>query len=93
MIFKKELQNKEAEEESTITLHCEISKPDALVKWRKGSVILHKSEKYEITQKGSCVELLIHNLKVEDAGEYTCDSGDRQTSGFLKVKGMTIFNN
>uniref|UniRef100_A0A4W3HW66 Ig-like domain-containing protein n=1 Tax=Callorhinchus milii TaxID=7868 RepID=A0A4W3HW66_CALMI len=36
-------------------------------------------------QKGSVVELLIHNLTPGDTGEYTCDSGDQQTTACLAV--------
>lgn len=77
----------EAEEDSTATLHCLISKPDAPVKWRRGSLLLHPCKKYEIKQKDLYVELLIRSLKLEDAGEYSCDSGDQQTTAILKVKG------
>ena len=89
MLFKQELQNKEAEEDSTAILQCEISKLGAAVEWRKGSVVLHSSEKHEMKQEGSFVELLIHSLKAEDAGKYTCDSGDQQTTAILKVKGRS----
>lgn len=77
----------EAEEGSTAVLHCEITKLNAHVEWKKGSVALHLNEKYEIKQKGSCVELLIHNLKLEDAGKYTCLTKDQETSASLKVTG------
>uniref|UniRef100_A0A4W3HXE1 Ig-like domain-containing protein n=1 Tax=Callorhinchus milii TaxID=7868 RepID=A0A4W3HXE1_CALMI len=84
VLFKRELQNVEAEEDSTAALSCEVTKPDAPVTWRKGSVGLHSSDKYGMKQKGSRVELLIHKLKLEDAGDYTCDTGDRQSSATLK---------
>ncbi|XP_059495977.1 obscurin isoform X15 [Stegostoma tigrinum] len=90
VLFKQELQNQEAEEDSTAILNCEITKPNAPVEWRKGSVLLHPSEKHEMKQNGSCVELLIHNLKAEDAGRYICDTGDQQTMAILKVKALPV---
>ncbi|GCC29258.1 hypothetical protein chiPu_0007696 [Chiloscyllium punctatum] len=91
ILFKQELQNEEAEEGSTAILHCEVTKPNASVKWRKGSTIIHQSEKYELRQTGSCLELLIHNLKLQDSGEYTCDSGDQLTTASLKVNVLPAF--
>ncbi|XP_048474365.1 obscurin [Rhincodon typus] len=90
VLFKQELQNQETEEDSTAILNCEITKPNAPVEWRKGSVLLHPSEKHEMKQNGSCVELLIHNLKAEDAGRYICDTGDQQTMAILKVKALPV---
>ncbi|NWX92720.1 OBSCN protein, partial [Nothoprocta ornata] len=66
-VFVKKLQNKEAKEGSTVTLHAELSKHDAPVRWKKGSVLLQASNKYEMKQMGSIVELLIHDLQLKDA--------------------------
>ncbi|NXQ94187.1 OBSCN protein, partial [Sagittarius serpentarius] len=66
-LFEKKLRNQEAEEGSTVTLHAELSKHDAPVKWKKGSVLLKASNKYEMKQTGSAVELLIHSLQLKDA--------------------------
>lgn len=87
VLFKIKLQNKECKEGNDVTLQCELTKPDASVKWKKGSLLIESSGKYEIKQNGSRVELIIHDLKLEDAGEYACDSGDEQTTATLKVKG------
>lgn len=48
---------------------------------------LQPSQKYEMRQRECLVELLIHNLKLEDTGEYSCDSGDQETKASLHVKG------
>ncbi|XP_074841400.1 obscurin isoform X2 [Carettochelys insculpta] len=89
-LFAQKLQSQEAEEGSTATLRAELSKPHAAVKWRKGSILLHASAKYEMRQKGSTVELLIHDLQLKDAGDYTCDSGDEQTTASLLVKALPV---
>ncbi|NXG29625.1 OBSCN protein, partial [Dromaius novaehollandiae] len=66
-LFIKKLQDQEAKEGSTVTLHAELSKHDAPVRWKKGSVLLQASNKYEMKQTGSIVELLIHDLQLKDA--------------------------
>uniref|UniRef100_A0A674HJ43 Obscurin n=1 Tax=Taeniopygia guttata TaxID=59729 RepID=A0A674HJ43_TAEGU len=86
--FKQRLQNKEFEEGSTATFCCELSKAGAAVEWRKGGVGLQPSQKYEMRQRGCLVELLIHNLRLEDTGEYSCDTGDQETRAALNVKAI-----
>ncbi|NXA44731.1 OBSCN protein, partial [Nothocercus julius] len=66
-VFVKKLQNKEAKEGSTVTLHAELSRHDAPVRWQKGSVLLQASNKYEMKQMGCIVELLIHDLQLKDS--------------------------
>ncbi|XP_041899175.1 obscurin isoform X8 [Corvus kubaryi] len=88
--FKQPLQNQESEEGSTATFCCELSKPSAAVEWRKGGVGLQPSQKYEMRQRGGLVELLIHNLKLEDTGEYSCDVGDQETRAALSVTALPV---
>ncbi|XP_041100602.1 obscurin isoform X4 [Polyodon spathula] len=90
VLFKKGLQDQEAKEGSSVTLHCELSKPEALVQWRKGGVLLQASEKLEMRQKGVTAELVIHKLEVEDAGVYTCDTGDLQSNARVTVKALPV---
>uniref|UniRef100_A0ACB8FVR8 Uncharacterized protein n=1 Tax=Sphaerodactylus townsendi TaxID=933632 RepID=A0ACB8FVR8_9SAUR len=89
-LFEAELKNQEVEEGLTVTLHAEVSKPNVAVKWSKGSAKLRASDKYEMKQKGSTVELLIHDAQPEDSGDYTCDSGDQQTTAALLVKALPV---
>ncbi|XP_073532982.1 obscurin [Phyllobates terribilis] len=84
--FKQDLKNCDAEEGSAITLSCEITKADAHVMWKKGVTVLQANDKYEFRQKGTIVELVIHNVKSEDSGTYTCDTGDQQTAARVKVQ-------
>lgn len=89
-LFKHELQNMEAEESSAVTLQCELTKPNVPVGWKKGPTPLSPSSKYEMRQRGSIAELVIHDLQLEDSGEYTCDSGDQQTTAAVAVHGRQI---
>ncbi|NXE46657.1 OBSCN protein, partial [Casuarius casuarius] len=67
VLFKQTLENMEMEEGKTVSLRCELTKPDAPVVWKKGGDTLQASAKYEMKQKGTVTELVIHNAEAEDA--------------------------
>ncbi|XP_070989801.1 obscurin-like isoform X39 [Oncorhynchus clarkii lewisi] len=89
VVFMKELESQEAVEGGSVSLTCEIS-VEGKVTWRRGSVLLTQGEKYSMEHTGSTYILMVHKLKVEDAGEYTCDTGDKQSTATLKVKDPTV---
>ncbi|XP_070989782.1 obscurin-like isoform X22 [Oncorhynchus clarkii lewisi] len=89
VVFMKELESQEAVEGGSVSLTCEIS-VEGKVTWRRGSVLLTQGEKYSMEHTGSTYILMVHKLKVEDAGEYTCDTGDKQSTATLKVKAKPI---
>nr|XP_046264945.1 obscurin isoform X16 [Scatophagus argus] len=86
VLFKKELESQEATEGDKTTLSCETSSPDCKVTWLKGSTVLTQGEKYSIEQRATTHILVIHKLTVKDAGEYTCDTGDKRSTASLTVK-------
>jgi len=90
VIFTQPLQNQQAEEGGTITLSCETSKPNAAVQWKKAGTVLRPSDKYKMHQAGPMAELTICNLSEADAGEYTCDTEDQQTTAAVLVKGGAL---
>ncbi|KAL6489202.1 hypothetical protein MHYP_G00029430 [Metynnis hypsauchen] len=90
VIFRRELQNQECDEGSSVTLQCELSKPGVPVKWRRGTQVLQSGGKYFIKQTGSSVELKITDLKPEDTGEYTCLCGDQKTTANMKIKALPV---
>ncbi|KAJ3594699.1 hypothetical protein NHX12_004006 [Muraenolepis orangiensis] len=86
-VFTQKLDSQEAEEESSVTLHCELSKAGVPVEWRKGTRVLKSGEKYQMKQKASVNELLISNLVPEDSGDYSCVCGEQKTSASINIKG------
>uniref|UniRef100_A0A8C9TZX2 Ig-like domain-containing protein n=1 Tax=Scleropages formosus TaxID=113540 RepID=A0A8C9TZX2_SCLFO len=79
-----------AQEGGSTSLSCELSVSGVQVKWRKDGVVLVPSDRHTISMDGSKAELVVNNLTMEDAGEYTCDTGGQQTTAFLKVKGVCV---
>ncbi|XP_050925914.1 obscurin isoform X10 [Lates calcarifer] len=88
--FKQKLESQEAEEGTSITLRCEISKPGVPVEWKKGAQVLKSGEKYQMKQKASVNELLINKLVPEDSGDYSCVCGDQKTTASLNVKAQPV---
>ncbi|XP_030016091.1 obscurin [Sphaeramia orbicularis] len=84
--FKKGLETQEATEGGKATLSCETSNPDCNVTWRKGSTVLTHGEKYTVEKKATTQTLIIHKICVGDSGEYTCDTGEKQSTASLTVK-------
>ena len=86
-VFTQKLESQEAEEESSVTLHCELSKAGFPVEWRKGAKVLTSGEKYQMKQKASVNELLISTVAPEDSGDYSCVCGEQKTSASINIKG------
>lgn len=87
MRFLRELQAQDVDEGATAHLYCELSQEAVSVEWRKGSLQLFPCAKYQMVQKGTTAELLVHGVEQEDAGEYTCDAGHAQSIARLSVRG------
>uniref|UniRef100_A0A8C3KN32 Ig-like domain-containing protein n=1 Tax=Calidris pygmaea TaxID=425635 RepID=A0A8C3KN32_9CHAR len=75
---------------------CKIGgSPEIKVTWYKGETEIHPSEKYRMSFVDSVAVIEMHNLSVEDSGDYTCEAqnpaGSASTSTSLKVKAPPIF--
>lgn len=90
MTFKQKLRNQEAVEEGSVTLRCELSKLGVPVEWRKDAQLLKGGDKYEMKQESRVAEMLIRNLTLRDAGEYSCSAGTVVTSADIRVRGRVL---
>lgn len=89
-VFLKSLDDVMGEEQGTITLECEASKPRVSPVWRKDGVVLAASDKYELLHAGKSLGLRIHDLTQEDTGEYTCDLGTDLAKSKVTVQGTYL---
>ncbi|KAK9519341.1 hypothetical protein VZT92_022077 [Zoarces viviparus] len=83
--FKTKLRNQQVEEENSVTLNCELSKPGLAVEWRKGQELLKNDFKYQIKNRNSSMELTIKNVQLEDSGLYSCVCGDVKTTANITI--------
>ncbi|KAM9789384.1 obscurin [Neosynchiropus ocellatus] len=88
--FLREVGSQEAEEGSSATLHCELSKPGLTVEWKRGAEVLCGGEKYRLTQNGSSYELLILDLRAEDTGSYSCSAESVSSTASLTVHASPV---
>ncbi|XP_029355302.1 obscurin isoform X2 [Echeneis naucrates] len=85
IMFKTKLRNLQVEEENSMTLSCELSKPGLSVEWRKGDELLKNNFKYQIKNRNGVMELTIKNAQLEDSGLYSCTYGDAKTTAYVTI--------
>lgn len=83
--FKTKLKNQQVEEENSLTLSCELSKPGLTAEWRKGNELLKNNFKYQIKNRNGIMELIIKNTQLEDNGLYSCIYGDAKTTANVTI--------
>ncbi|XP_061652380.1 obscurin isoform X6 [Phyllopteryx taeniolatus] len=88
--FTKKLQTQEAKEGSSVTFHCEMSKPLVPVEWKKGRQVLKSGEKYQMKQQARVNELHIIQAVPEDSGEYSCVCGENNTAANLTIIAQAV---
>ncbi|XP_071342807.1 obscurin [Trachinotus anak] len=88
--FKTKLRNLQVEEENSVILSCELSKPGLAVEWRKGEELLKNNFKYQIKNRNSVMELTIKNAQLEDSGVYSCIYGDAKTTSSVTITSIPL---
>lgn len=74
-------------------LECQVSQPNAQVKWYKNRKELLPSKKYQVINQDVYRQLYIDDVCSSDEDTYTCDAGDDKTSCQLLVEGEIAYSN
>lgn len=90
--FTKPLTDLTAKEKDTVTLTCELSKPDIPCKWFKNDTEIQPSNHAQISYDGYTQQLVLTDVTVDDTAKYSCVCGDVSTEATLKVQGMCKAN-
>lgn len=81
-------------EKQSITLKCQVSKPDKKPQWLKAGNVIEPSDKYEMHSEGTEHTLTIKNCTMDDESKYTIRFDEAESTGNLLVEGrfcMIIF--
>lgn len=58
-----------------VVLTCELSRPNALVRWYKDGEEVEEGEGLLLESEGCQRRLVIASAQLEDSGEFVCDAG------------------
>ncbi|XP_014019371.1 obscurin-like protein 1 isoform X10 [Salmo salar] len=84
--FSRPLENIVALKDSTLTLRCEVNKPKGDVQWLKDGQEIKPSRQHTIRAQGRERSITIHQLMLDNAGEYACESTDDRTFATVGVE-------
>lgn len=73
-----------------MTLACEANQPNLESAWFKEDYEILPDDKFDIAVEGEKHELTIHDVAVEDEGEYTVEIGDDSSTAMLWVEGRLL---
>ncbi|XP_047670561.1 obscurin-like protein 1 isoform X3 [Tachysurus fulvidraco] len=86
IIYPKEDVHLDRHVPEEIVLSCELSRPNGKVTWLKDGQKLQESENMKFKTEGPYRRLKILHSKVEDSGEYVCDTADDSKFFYLSIK-------
>ena len=90
--FTKPLENAEVTEDETVTLTCEVSKPNATVQWNMNGQPITPGLRYKVTVDGCVHKLTIPKACLDDQAEYTASVDDVSSKANLTVQGIAVIH-
>jgi len=79
------------EKDNKVVLSCQYSNPNAKLRWFKNHLEIFHGHKYNFeTNENGTFNLVICRVSLEDAGRYTCQTDDKETSAWLTVEGLSV---
>lgn len=85
-IFR-ELLNVTAVPGDDAELSCEITKPEATIRWLKNGHQIRQNHKYEMSVDKHLARLIIKNTTIRDSGEYCCQADGVASRAKLEIRG------
>ena len=74
-------------EKKSITMECEVTKPDRVAVWKKNGVTLEPSERLEMRVEGTKHYLTIKDAQLDDQDKYSITVEEAESTGKLTVEG------
>ena len=87
--FSKLLNPQKVRETETLTMECQLTKPNPQVLWLKDGSQISNNKVLYINDYCS-QKVVIADVTVKDAGTYTCKCGDEITECQISVEGKSI---
>lgn len=70
-----------------MVLSCEISRPNALVRWYRDGLEVEENGNLILEVDGVYRRLIIPETTVKDSAEYVCDTADDSMTFFVNIAG------
>lgn len=72
-----------------MVLSCEISRPNATVRWYRDGLEVEESDSLILEVDGVYRRLIIPKPTVKDSAEYVCDTADDSVTFFVNIAGVS----